>query len=184
MTGNTPGGAILDALPFTAGKYCSTSPAFWTGEHLTAAFVFAAAGEVVSAPTGASGAAELPPPPRPGTVTIEEGKAFLHEEVESANFMAKLGYKDVQLRAPVGTRAGGETSDLLVNGELWDVYSPLTKSPDRIVGGTAAKGSQVHGGGVIVNLRNTSVSAEELLNIEARVAGSGGRVTRVIVHNG
>lgn len=129
ITGNSPGGTVLQTLPFTAGKYCSSSPAFWTGEHLTAAFAFAGAGEVIEAPAAVSGATNLPPPPTPGTVTMESGVTFSAEEVESANFMAKLGYKNVELRAPVGTRAGGGTTDLLVDGVRWDVYSPIRGCP-------------------------------------------------------
>jgi hypothetical protein len=101
-------------------------------------------------------------------------------EVKAARHLAGLGH-DVHLRDPVGTRAGGETSDLLVDGERWDVYTPKTANVGRIVSAVASKGSQVHGGGVILDLAHTRVTREQLANIEARVAGTGAHVSRIVV---
>jgi hypothetical protein len=101
-------------------------------------------------------------------------------ELRAARYLAGLG-KDVILRDPVGTRAGGGTSDLLVDGVRWDVYTPKTANPDRIVSQVASKGSQVLGGGVIIDLSETTVSADQLGNIQSRVAGTGGRVSQIVV---
>ncbi|MCO5973359.1 CdiA C-terminal domain-containing protein [Actinoallomurus soli] len=101
-------------------------------------------------------------------------------EVKAAEYLAAQGH-EVILRDPVGTRAGGMTSDLLVDGERWDVYTPKSSNPNRIVSAVASKGSQVHGGGVILDLSQTSVTPEDLGNIQARIAGTGGRVSKIVV---
>lgn len=54
-----------------------------------------------------------------GKLTIGAGD-FSASERMAAQYMADLG-NEVLLRAPVGTRAGGGTSDLLVNGVAYDV---------------------------------------------------------------
>ncbi|MEU9887499.1 hypothetical protein [Sphaerisporangium sp. NPDC051011] len=69
----------------------------------------------------------------------------------------------------MGTRAGGETSDLLVNGVRWDVFSPTSSSVKAILNKVAKKHSQVHGGGVIVDLSGTGLSASDFANALARV---------------
>jgi contact-dependent growth inhibition (CDI) system CdiA-like toxin len=75
----------------------------------------------------------------------------------------------------------GKTSDLLVNGVSWDVYTPKIKNVDRIVSAVASKGSQVQGGRVIIDLSQTSVTADQLVNIQARVANTGGHVGQIVV---
>ena len=70
----------------------------------------------------------------------------------------------VVLRDPVGSR-GTATSDLLVDGVQWDVYTPTTGNVSRIVSAVASKGSQVQGGGVIIDLSRTSVTADQRANI-------------------
>jgi hypothetical protein len=101
-------------------------------------------------------------------------------EVTAAMELADRG-SDVVLRDPIGTRAGGLTSDLLVNGEPWDVYTPTTGNVSRIVSAVASKGSQVQGGGVIIDLSQTSVTADQLANIQARIAGTGARIGQILV---
>ncbi|MEV7618109.1 RHS repeat-associated core domain-containing protein, partial [Streptomyces sp. NPDC089799] len=109
-------------------------------------------GSRVTAPDGAGTA-------RPGQLTIT-AKNPSASEVSAAEHMASLG-KKVELRDPVGTRAGGQTSDLLVDGVPWDVYSPVSTNPKAIINKVAKKHSQVHGGGVIVDLSGTGLSASE-----------------------
>jgi len=115
-----------------------------------------------------------------GRLLIDEGGNFTSSERDAAQYLYELG-DDVHLRLPQGTRAGGATSDLLVNGERWEVYTPKTKNPDRIVSQAASKGAQVLGGGVVIDLRQTSVRAPDLRDISSRIAGTGGRVSKVII---
>ncbi|MBP5107925.1 hypothetical protein, partial [Pseudomonas protegens] len=49
------------------------------------------------------------------------------------------------MRRPVGTRAEGKTSDLLVNGVSYDVYTPATGNADRIISAIAKKNTQAEG---------------------------------------
>ncbi|MCA2186575.1 RHS repeat-associated core domain-containing protein [Nonomuraea cavernae] len=91
-------------------------------------------------------------------------------ELAAAQYLKDEGY-DVLLRDPTGTRAQGNTSDLLVNGVRWDVYTPTGKTVKNILTNTAKKHSQVHGGGVIVDLRGTGLSAADFDNALARVQG-------------
>lgn len=46
---------------------------------------------------------------------------------------------------------------------------------------SAKKGSQVHGGGVVLDLRQTSVTAADLGDIMARVSNSTSQVSDVVV---
>ena len=86
------------------------------------------------------------------------------------------------MRDPVaGAARGSGTSDLLVNGVQWDVYSPVSSNPSAIISAIAKKGSQVPGGGVVVDLSGTSVSAADLGDVAARVAGTGSRVGQVVI---
>ncbi|MFC4064623.1 CdiA C-terminal domain-containing protein [Actinoplanes subglobosus] len=93
--------------------------------------------------------------------------------------MAARG-SNVVLWDPVGSR-GTATSDLLVDGVQWDVYAPTTGNVSRIVSAVASKGSQVQGGGVIIDHSRTSVNADQLANIQARIAGTGARVGQIQV---
>ncbi|WP_158632659.1 hypothetical protein [Amycolatopsis sp. WAC 01416] len=79
--------------------------------------------------------------------------------------------RNVELRDPVGARAGGGTSDLVVDGVRWDVYSPTSKSVDRIIAAVARKHSQVHGGGVIVDLSRTGLTASDFPDAITRING-------------
>lgn len=84
--------------------------------------------------------------------------------------MANIG-KNVQLRKPIGTRAGGATSDLLVDGVRYDVYTPITKNPDRIISSIAKKNTQAEG--IILDLSETTVTSQQLGNTLKRVQGTG-----------
>jgi hypothetical protein len=79
---------------------------------------------------------------------------FSASERAAAQHLYEQGY-DVTLRSAVGARGAGGTSDLLVNGVSWDVYTPTTNNVNAIVSATARKGSQVPGGGVIIDLSQT-----------------------------
>jgi len=104
-----------------------------------------------------------------GTLIIGAGN-FSASERAAAQHMADLG-NDVVLRAPTGTRAGGGTSDLLVNGVPYDVYTPTTNNPNRIVSAIASKNTQASG--IVLDLSNTTVTSEQLGNILQRVRGAG-----------
>ena len=104
-----------------------------------------------------------------GKLTIGVGE-FSASERAAAQYMADLG-NDVVLRSPVGTRAAGGTSDLLVNGVPYDVYTPVTNNPNRIVSSIANKNSQATG--IVLDLSKTSVTPEQLGNVLDRVRGAG-----------
>lgn len=84
--------------------------------------------------------------------------------------MALLG-RDVVLRPSSGPRTGGGTSDLLVGGRPYDVYTPTGSSPSNIVNKIAREKSQA--AGVVVDLGQTTVKVHELGDIMARLRGKG-----------
>jgi|CXWL01.1.fsa_nt_gi hypothetical protein len=106
----------------------------------------------------------------PGTLQIMEGGTYSQSEINAAQHMADRGH-NVVLRPPSGSRAAGGTSDLLVDGVRYDVYTPQTTNPNRIIGQIAAKNSQAEG--VIVDLSMTSVTPGQLGNVLNRVRGAG-----------
>ncbi|WP_432803791.1 CdiA C-terminal domain-containing protein [Cupriavidus pauculus] len=65
----------------------------------------------------------------------------------------------------------GETSDLLVNGVAYDVYTPTTSNPNRIVSAIASKNTQATD--IVLDLTNSSVTPEQLGSILQRVRGAG-----------
>ena len=91
-------------------------------------------------------------------------------EVRAAEFMRNQGFK-VEFRDPVGTRSVGGTSDLLINGLAYDVYTPTTGNPNRIISAIAKKNTQAVG--VVLDLSNTSVSRSQLGDVLKRVQGAG-----------
>ncbi|MGG1258285.1 hypothetical protein [Brevibacillus parabrevis] len=107
-----------------------------------------------------------------GSLTIVEAKGvtFSASEKNAAKYMQSLG-NNVTLRAPSGTRAGGGTSDLVVNGVNYDVYTPTTANVSRIISAIAKKNSQTSG--VVLDLSQTTVTAEQLGDVLARVRGTG-----------
>jgi len=76
--------------------------------------------------------------------------------------------RNVRLRPPTGTN---RTSDLLVDGVPYDVYSPITGNVNRIVSAVAKKNSQAQG--VVIDLRDSSATSDQLSNILERVRGAG-----------
>ena len=114
-----------------------------------------------------------------GSLIIEEGGQFSATEIKAAEYMKNLG-NNVKLRMPQGTRAGGGTSDLLVNGVNYDVYTPTTNNVNRIIGSMAGKNSQTTG--IVLDLSQTTVTAEQLGNALARVKGiieAGGKTCNI-----
>lgn len=107
---------------------------------------------------------------RSGTLTIIKGGVYSQSEVNAANYMRNLGH-NVILRPPNGTRAAGGTSDLLVNGVNYDVYTPIINNVNRIVSQTASKNTQTVG--VVIDLSKTNVKPAQLSNILQRVQGAG-----------
>ena len=109
--------------------------------------------------------------PSPGKLTIEEGGSFSESEVRAAKYMQKLG-NDVLLRTPKGLREAGGTSDLLVNSKIsYDVYTPTTTNPNRIISAIAKKNSQATG--IIIDLTHTSVNETQLGDVLKRVQNAG-----------
>ena len=104
-----------------------------------------------------------------GSLTIMEGGNYSTSEVNAAKYMADLE-NDVVLRPPVGTRAGGGTSDLLVNGISYDVYTPTTDNPSAIIRAITKKNTQTIG--IVLDLSNTTVTVDDLGNILSRVTGA------------
>ncbi|MCP3659276.1 MAG: hypothetical protein GY830_02740 [Bacteroidetes bacterium] len=98
-------------------------------------------------------------------------------EINAAKYMSKKGY-NVHLRNPIGTRASGHTSDLLINGITYDVYTPITKKPHRIISEIAKKNDQAVG--IILDLSATDVKLGELGNILKRVNGCGAKNIKFI----
>ncbi|WP_144695827.1 CdiA C-terminal domain-containing protein [Chitinophaga vietnamensis] len=114
----------------------------------------------------------------PGTLAIEPGGKFSESEIEAAKYMRAQG-NDVMLRKPTGTRAQGGTSDLLVNGINYDVYTPITKNPKNIISAIASKNSQATG--IVLDLSKTPVTADQLGNVLKRVQGTGAKNIKNIV---
>ncbi len=113
----------------------------------------------------------------PGKLTVGEG-VFTSSELDAAHYMANLG-NDVTLRMPQGARAAGGTSDLLVNGAQYDVFTPTTDNPARIISAMAKKNSQA--GGIVLDLRSTNVTADQLGNALQRVQNAGATNVQQIV---
>ena len=104
-----------------------------------------------------------------GNLTILENGNYSASEINAAEYMANQG-NDVVLRPPVGTRADGGTSDLLVNGVSYDVYTPTTNNPSAIIRAITKKNTQASG--IVLDLSNTTVNQSDLGNILARVKGA------------
>jgi hypothetical protein len=105
------------------------------------------------------------------------GDGFSDSERRVAQLLADQG-KDVLLREATGP---DRMSDLVVNGVDYDVYSPTTGNVDRIVSAVASKGSQVRGGGVVIDLSGSPLEASDLDGILARVQGVTDQITDIVV---
>ena len=108
------------------------------------------------------------------------GDGFSASERSAAEFVADQG-RNVVLREATGV---GRMSDLLVDGVPYDVYSPRTGNLDRIVGAIAEKGSQVRGGGVVLDLSGSPLTASDVGDLLARVQGVTGNISDIIVMGG
>ncbi|MEE4160829.1 hypothetical protein V2I75_26430 [Pseudomonas viridiflava] len=112
-----------------------------------------------------------------GVLRIDPNGSFTQSEINSAYYMAAQG-KKVELRSPVGTRAEGNTSDLLVDGVRYDVYTPTTGNAARIISAIAKKNTQTEG--IVLDLSKSSVTREQLGDVLRRVNGSGAKKTLMI----
>jgi hypothetical protein len=111
-----------------------------------------------------------------GSLAIE-GSAFSASEVRIAIMLARQG-NEVIVRRPTRAR---RTSDLLVNGTPYDVYTPTTGDIRSIVIRVAEKGSQVDGGGVVIDLSRSPLTAADLGDILPRVQEATDGVSDIIV---
>lgn len=117
-------------------------------------------------------------PKQPHGLFIEDG-AGNEDERFSANYVHKnLRVRDVYLRNPEGRRQAdgqGNTSDLLIDGETFDIYTPEPtagnndKKNGAIVRHIAQKNSQATG--IVLNLSNTDVEIDPEDRILARLKG-------------
>ncbi|HJT72358.1 MAG TPA: RHS repeat-associated core domain-containing protein, partial [Chitinophaga sp.] len=114
----------------------------------------------------------------PGRLAIQWNGIYSSSEIRAAEYISSLG-NNVILRAPQGTRAGGNTSDLLVNGVNYDVYTPESTNPNRIVSQISKKNTQTVG--IVLDLSETTVTQDQLGNILRRVQGAGATNIKDIV---
>ena len=108
-----------------------------------------------------------------GRLRIDPSGTFSQSEINAAYFMAAARKSVVSLRMPQGTRAGGGTSDLLVDGVQYDVYTPVTANANRIISQLAKKNSQARG--IVLDLSRTKVTSGQLGDVLARVRGAGAK---------
>ncbi|MPZ84377.1 MAG: hypothetical protein GEV28_29885 [Actinophytocola sp.] len=109
------------------------------------------------------------------------GEGFSASERAAAETLAGQG-RNVVLRA--ADPAAGRTSDLLLDGIAYDVYSPTTGNVARIVSAIAAKGSQVRGGGVVLDLSKSPLTTADVGNLLARVRGVTDQISDIIILGG
>jgi hypothetical protein len=84
----------------------------------------------------------------------------------------------VHFQTPTGPR-GANTADFLVGGEKgtgvggvpFDVYTPATTNPNNVILGIIAKNDQAPN--IIVNLRHTTVTPEQLGDVISRINNFG-----------
>lgn len=105
-----------------------------------------------------------------GTLNIIEGGTYSASELRAAHILAQRGFH-VVIRPPSGMRVGGETSDLVLNGRRYDIYTPTTTNPHRIISAIAKKNTQTEG--IVLDLGATPVTVSQLGNVLARVRGAG-----------
>ncbi|WP_434347080.1 hypothetical protein ACN6A1_01645 [Myxococcus virescens] len=113
-----------------------------------------------------------------GSLQVIPGGSYSPSELNSAQALADAG-RNVVLRPPVGTRTAGGTSDLLVDGVRYDVYTPTTTNANRIISAIAKKNSQAEG--IVLDLSQTSVTRAQLGNVLERVRGVGANNIRDVI---
>jgi hypothetical protein len=95
------------------------------------------------------------------------------EEINAANYVASIKNDPgdtVILRDPTGPRSTlGGTSDLVVNGVNYDIYSPETNNIKQVL--SAAAGKYTQGNGVVIDLSKTSLTSADLGNALVRMRG-------------
>jgi Contact-dependent growth inhibition CdiA C-terminal domain len=108
--------------------------------------------------------------PRRGTLEIDPTGNFSTSERKSAQYLQNLG-KNVQLRKPTGLRAAnGSTSDLVVDGVTYDVYTPFTSNAGNIIGRIFEKRTQANG--VVLDLSRSGVNPADFRDIMKRLNGA------------
>ncbi len=138
-------------------------------------------GQATPEPASAPAAEPSSPSPQGATssLNVVEAGSYSASERNAAQHMADLG-NEVTLRPPAGTRAGGGTSDMLVNGVPYDVYTPTTSNPNAIISAMAKKNSQASGS--VLDLSQPTVTQAQLGNALARVRGAGAtNITDIVV---
>ncbi len=103
------------------------------------------------------------------------GKKYSQDELDAANYVASIKNDpgdSVILRDPGSNRDPytGDSSDLVVNGENYDIITPRTNNINRIIDAVSKKNDQAVG--IVINLKYTSVTEEDLSNILNRVRGA------------
>jgi Contact-dependent growth inhibition CdiA C-terminal domain len=159
-TGNTSEGDLLDGLCPTEEGFviisgCGTINAAASGKEDSSEGGSSGPGangddpsDLLNLPNLAGKAAE-----DSGSLSIE-GERFSASERAVAQDLASKGKKLV-LREATGI---GRTSDLVVNGTPYDVYTPEAGTSIRnILSNVASKWTQVKGGGVVIDLSNTDL---------------------------
>jgi hypothetical protein len=101
-------------------------------------------------------------------------------ELRAARLLYLRG-NEVVLRSPGGSAVGGGASDLLVNGRRWDVFTPRTKNPDRIISALAARRGRSPVEGMVVDLSQSRVAETELTDVESRLGWLGTVTGDVVV---
>lgn len=96
-------------------------------------------------------------------------QGYSQSELQVAHYLAKQGH-EVILRPPSGTRYEGGTSDLLVNGIPYDVFTPKTHHINRVVSAIAKKNSQAEG--IVLDLTQTILTSSDFVNLLERVQGT------------
>jgi hypothetical protein len=110
-----------------------------------------------------------------GNLKILPG-TFSESETYAAMYLSQQG-RNVILRSATGL---GRTSDLLVDGIAYDVYTPTTSNVNRIISSIAHKNTQATG--IVLDLRSSSVTVDQLRNALIRVRGAGAKnITDIII---
>jgi RHS repeat-associated protein len=162
---------VNEVLCHPGSKEAQAEQFWWTQfEHAFAYFALAFGGPK-------AGPAERSGLPAAGRLTVETGATPSSSELAAARYMANQGHNVVYRQQTGATKI----SDLLVDGVPYDVYTPITSNPDNVILGIAEKGPQVQGGGVVLDLSQTSVTAADLGNVMARVSGLTPDVTNVVI---
>jgi RHS repeat-associated protein len=107
------------------------------------------------------------------------GRGFSESEMGSAQILAGRGYS-VVLRQASGTQ---RMSDVLLDGIAYDIYTPTTPNVAAVVSAVASKGNQVAGGGVVIDVSRTSLTATDLIGILSRVRNVTMNVSDIIIVN-